>query len=251
MFLIQKADGINIMNFIKKCFTKLNDFVHKHKEGIPFLIYVVIYLTWFSILENKVVVPKYLIHLEADDHIPFIPAFIIPYNIWFAYVLGTVLFLLFTAKDEYSRLFLFLTTGMTLFLIISTLWPNGQNLRPNLIGKEGFFEAWVAQLYRTDTPTNIWPSIHVYNSLGVEFAVARSEKLRKYRWIRFSSFILCILIILSTMFLKQHSVFDVGTAIILAVVMYYLVYYMDVIQLIKTAREKKNAEKEYVRKHWK
>jgi membrane-associated phospholipid phosphatase len=230
------------MKTLKNLYFKASDFVHRHKEGIPFLIYLIIYLTWFSILEDHVVVPKYLIHLEADNHIPFVPAFIIPYELWFGYVLGTILFLLFTAKEEYKRLFIFLTTGMTLFLIISTLWPNGQDLRPNLIGSEGFFENWVAHLYRTDTPTNIWPSIHVYNSLGVEFAVARSEKLRKHKGIRIASFILCILIILSTMFLKQHSVFDVGTAIILAVGMYYLIYYLDILQMIKTAREKKQVQ---------
>ena len=39
--------------------------------------------------------------------------------------------------------------------------------------------------------------------------------------------------------------------IILAVVMYYLIYYMDMIQIVRTYREKKHAEKEYVRKHWK
>ncbi|MCR4791157.1 MAG: phosphatase PAP2 family protein [Lachnospiraceae bacterium] len=236
------------MSFIKNIFSKLNDFVHRHKEGVPFLMYTVIYLTWFSLLEINVIVPRYLIHLPMDNRIPFIPQFIIPYELWFPYVLVTVLYLLFTAKDEYWRVFTFLVTGMTLFLIISTLWPNGQNLRPNLIGNEGFFENWVMLLYRTDTPTNIWPSIHVYNSLGIEFAVARSEKLRKYRLLRACSFVLCILIILSTMFLKQHSVFDVGTAIILAVLMYYLVYYLDIIQMIKTAREKRQAKKEYVRK---
>ena len=236
------------MNTIKKFYNKTNDFVHRHKEGIPFLVYTVAYLTWFSILENKVIVPKYLIHLSADNHIPFVPAFIIPYELWFPYVLVTVLYFLFTAKEEYKRLFVFLTTGMTLFLIVSTLWPNGQNLRPNLIGNEGFFESWVAHLYKTDTPTNIWPSIHVYNSLGIEFAVARSEKLKKYKFIRISSFILCILIIMSTMFLKQHSVFDVGTAIILGVLMYYLVYYIDIIRVIREVRDKKRVKKEFARK---
>ncbi len=236
------------MNTLKKLYNWTSDFVHRHKEGIPFLVYTVAYLTWFSILENKVIVPKYLIHLSADNHIPFVPAFIIPYELWFPYVLVTVLYFLFTAKEEYKRLFVFLTTGMTLFLIVSTLFPNGQNLRPNLIGNEGFFEGWVAHLYKTDTPTNIWPSIHVYNSLGIEFAVARSEKLKKYKFIRISSFILCILIIMSTMFLKQHSVFDVGTAIILGVLMYYLVYYVDIIRVIREAREKKRVKKEYARK---
>ena len=236
------------MKFLKTLYYNIGEFLHKHKEGIPFLIYTAVYLTWFSILEQNVIVPKYLIHLSVDNHIPFIPQFIIPYELWFPYVLVTVLYLLFTAKDEYWRVFTFLVTGMTIFLIISTLWPNGQNLRPNLTGSKDFFETWVLTLYRTDTPTNIWPSIHVYNSLGIEFAIARSDRLRKHKLIKAGSFILCILIILSTMFLKQHSVFDVGTAIILGVLMYYLVYYIDIIQLVKTAREKRKAEKEFVRK---
>ena len=98
------------MKFLKTSYNNLNDFLHRHKEGIPFLMYVVFYLTWFSILENHVIVPKYLIHLSADNYIPFIPSFINPYELWFPYVLFTVLYLLFTAKDEYWRCFFFLVT---------------------------------------------------------------------------------------------------------------------------------------------
>ena len=75
------------MNALKTFYYKISEFVHRHKDGIPFLLYLIIYLTWFSILEKNVIVPKYLIHIEADDHIPFVPAFIIPYELWFGYVL--------------------------------------------------------------------------------------------------------------------------------------------------------------------
>ena len=237
------------MKFLKNFYFKVNDFVHAHKEGIPFLVYTAFYLTWFSILENNVKIPQFVIHIEADNHIPFLPAFIIPYELWFLYVLGTVLYFLFTSKNDYWKLFVFLVTGMTLFLLISTIWPNGQDLRPNLRGTEGFFESLVLQLYRTDTPTNICPSIHVYNSLGVEFAILRSEKLKKKKWIQISSFTLCILIICSTVFLKQHSLFDVATAIVLGILMYYLIYYLDLITVFREERHKKQAEKEYVRKN--
>ena len=236
------------MKFFVSIYNKLNNFVHRHKEGVPFLVYTVFYLTWFTILESHITFPEYVIHLSVDDKIPFVPAFIIPYELWFPYVLITVLYLLFTAKDEYARLFAFLTTGMTIFLIVSTIWPNGQNLRPSLIGNEGFFQGIIAHLYRTDTPTNICPSIHVYNSLGVEFAIARSEKLKKFKMLKASSLVLCILIILSTMLIKQHSVFDVVTAITLSVIMYYLIYYLDVIRLMKEAKEKRQAKKELIRK---
>ena len=79
-------------------------------------------------------------------------------------------------------------------------------------------------LYAADTPTNLFPSIHVYNSIGVHLAISHNEKLKKNKTLQFLSFVLMVSIILATMFLKQHSVFDVCTAFLLAYVMYLLVY---------------------------
>lgn len=75
-----------------------------------------------------------------------------------------------------------------------------------------------------DTPTNLFPSIHVYNSIAVHLAVMHSRQLKEKKWIRRSSGVLMVSIIASTMFLKQHSVFDVITAFIMATIMYTLVY---------------------------
>ena len=55
-------------------------------------------------------------------------------------------------------------------------------------------------------------------------AVWHSENFKKNKPVRYGSAILCISIILSTMFLKQHSVFDVVTGIVLAAFMFSLVY---------------------------
>ena len=87
----------------------------------------------------------------------------------------------------------------------------------------------VAALYRADTPTNLWPSIHVYNSLGCHIAVMKSQQLKKYKSIRIGSLILCTSIILSTVLIKQHSLFDVMTAFIMAAVMYGIVYHFDIV----------------------
>ena len=65
--------------------------------------------------------------------------------------------------------------------------------------------------------------------LGCHIAVMHSSRLEKYKGIRIGSFILCVSIIMSTMFIKQHSVFDVATAFIMAAVMYGLVYRSDVL----------------------
>ena len=60
--------------------------------------------------------------------------------------------------------------------------------------------------------------------MGAHFAVMRCTALKGRKGIKFASGILCVSIILSTMLLKQHSVFDVATAIALGSVMYTFVY---------------------------
>ena len=64
-----------------------------------------------------------------------------------------------------------LGVGMTVFLIISWLYPNMQQLRPVLDGTNGFWTGLVANLYAVDTNTNIFPSIHVFNSIAVCIAI--------------------------------------------------------------------------------
>lgn len=186
-------------------------------------------MQWFAYLEKTVTSHYHLIHLKPDDLIPFCEVFVIPYLLWFAYVAAVVLYFFFRDKDDYFRICTFLFTGMTIFLIVSTLWPNGHNLRPIVMPRDNVFTKLVSMLYRTDTPTNLWPSIHVYNSLGCHFAVMKSARLEKHKGIRAGSLILCVSIILSTMFIKQHSVFDVTTAFIMAAVMYGIVYHSDIL----------------------
>lgn len=211
----------------------------KYGHGIPLAIYMIIYLTWFAWLEGRNSRNYEVIHFTLDDYIPFCEVFVIPYFLWFAYVSVAVVFLFFKNKQEYYRSCTFLFTGMTLFLIISTLWPNGHDLRLTQMPRENIFTQAIAALWKIDTPTNIWPSIHVYNSMGAHFALMRSSALEGKRGIKIASGILAVSIILSTMFIKQHSVFDVATGLALGSVMYVLVYKRDVLLAGRTQRQMK------------
>ncbi len=210
----------------------IKNLYEKYKHAIPVLVYLVIYLIWFSYLEEHVKHPEHLIHMKIDDMIPFCEYFVVPYLLWFGYIACVVVYFIFHDRREYYQNFVFLATGMTIFLVISTIWPNGHNLRPDTMPRDNIFTALVEMLYRSDTPTNLWPSIHVYNSLGAHIAIMKSRTLKDKRWVHVGSFILCVSIILSTMFIKQHSVFDVMTGFVMALVMYILVYEVDVVAIL-------------------
>lgn len=199
------------------------EFCQKYKHGLV-LLYLLLYLPWFAYLEKHVTSNFNVIHMAVDDYIPFVEFFVVPYFLWFGYVAYAVLYFLFKNKTEFYKLCTFLFTGMTVFLIVSTVYPNGQYLRPYTFVHNNICVDLVKWLYATDTPTNLFPSIHVYNSIAVHFAIINSESLRNNKRVRVSSFILMTSIIMSTMFLKQHSVFDVITAFVMAAVMYSFVY---------------------------
>lgn len=220
----------------------MKTFYQKYRHAVPLIIYGIIYLAWFAHLEKTVTKDFRVIHTFVDDYIPFCEVFVIPYFLWFAYVSVTVLYFFFKDRQEYYKTCVFLFTGMTVFLIISTLFPNGHNLRLASMPRDNVFTHMVSALWQTDTPTNLWPSIHVYNSLGAHFAITKSVHLENKKGIRTGSLLLCVSIILSTMFIKQHSVFDVITGIIMALVMYLLVYHVDVLFAMRR-RKSENGSK--------
>ena len=158
--------------------------------------------------------------------IPFCEYFVIPYFLWFAFIAVALIYFGFFNKNlkEYYQLAFNLGIGMTLFLIISYIYPNGQDLRPETFANDNIFTQMVQYLYSIDTPTNVFPSIHVYNSVAVAIAFMTCRKLQKHPAVRYGTVALAISIVLATMFLKQHSVSDVCCALIMNLGSYMLLY---------------------------
>ena len=199
------------------------EFIKKYNH-IWTLIYLPIYLLWFQWLEKTVTTDFNLIYHPIDSKIPFCEYFIIPYFLWFLFVPAVLGYLFFYSKKEYYQACAFLFTGMTLFLLLCTLWPNGLNLRQDISYADNFCASWVKMLYKTDTSTNVFPSIHVFNTLGCLIALFKSKGMKNHTVIKTLATILSILIILATMFLKQHSMYDVIGGFAFAFVLYIIVY---------------------------
>ena len=202
------------------------NFIKKYRHGLVITLYSLVYVLIFSWLETRSVRSYHIVHTVFDDYIPFCEYFVIPYLLWFPYMFLAVFYFIFINKNkrEYYQLSFNLMMGMTVFLIVSYIYPNAQHLRPMDFPRDNLCTDLVRLLYRTDTPTNILPSIHVFNSLAIHMSVTNCEALRKRRAVRASSLCLTILIILSTMFLKQHSVIDVCLGSTLAL-FGFLVFY--------------------------
>lgn len=196
------------------------------QPGLAMITYILLYLASFSWIENMTRLQYTNIHVALDDMIPFCEIFVIPYLTWFVYMIFGIGFLFLFDRDNYHNSATMLYIGMTLFVVVSLIWPNIQYLRPAVMPRDNIFTRLITGLYHTDTPTNLCPSIHVFNTLVVMIGVHRCTRnmmarSRAYRGIMYT---IGVLIILSTMFIKQHSVFDVVCAFICCGVSYFAVY---------------------------
>lgn len=181
--------------------------------------YLVFYLAFFALLEHRATPPVVLLHCRLDDLIPFCKYAVVPYFAWFVWVPATLFFLLWRApRREFWRLCLPLFAGMTLSLVICALIPNGVDLRPAAVPGRDPFAAAVRWLYRADTDTNVFPSIHVFNAVTVDLAWQRTAALSapQARRARAASHLLCAAIVASTLLLRQHSVLDAAGGTLLA-----------------------------------
>lgn len=205
--------------------TKLTNFLKKYKHSL-LILYFPLYMIWFTWLEHREVSHFFVIECAADHMIPFCELFAIPYFLWFLYVVSVLVFLFTQTKHlgDFYRCAAVLMLGMTTCLIIYTFLPNMQPLRPKSFPRDNVLTRIVAGLYQGDTPTNVCPSIHVYNSIAIHIALAKSHYFHDKKGWKAASLTLCILICLSTVFLKQHSMIDMICAVLLYLVFYCIVY---------------------------
>lgn len=184
--------------------------------------YFIFYLTAFHWLEANITVPEVWVHCRLDDLIPFCKYAIVPYFAWFAWIPFTLFYLLWKApRSDFWRLCLPLFAGMTIALACYVILPTGLDLRPYQVYGSDIFARVVRMLYATDTPMNVCPSIHVFNSVTLMMAYHRSHIFEDTgrRWMRPAATILCVSIVFATVLLKQHSCIDVLLGILLAMVL--------------------------------
>lgn len=192
----------------------------KKRHLIPIAVWFVIYMGLFGFLE--IVPPKdvHLIHCALDDRIPNMAIFIYPYVSWFPYIVVCAVLAIKNLDDrQFKKAVLVLTTGMNIFLFISYVWPTGLDFRESIVYDLHTLSGNLLKFVQTvDTPKSVFPSMHVYVTLVLQYTLEMQKKL-VHAWGIWVGRVLAVLIVLSTMFTKQHSAVDVTAAIVMFAVL--------------------------------
>ncbi|WCK56581.1 inositol phosphorylceramide synthase [Aneurinibacillus sp. Ricciae_BoGa-3] len=150
--------------------------------------------------------------IPLDGGIPFLKIFAIPYVIWSLFILASMGF--FCVKDRsvfYTALVSYNVSLVVCYMFF--YFYQTAIIRPQLTGSD-LLTKLVAYVYRHDEPYNCFPSIHCVSSYLMIRAVHTASGVSwKSKTLIDTT---ALLIILSTLFIKQHAFVDVLGAIALA-----------------------------------
>jgi membrane-associated phospholipid phosphatase len=190
----------------------------KHKQyffSLSFLLSIPIIHTFYNLLNNDQR-GAYILNTKIDDMIPFIDIFIVPYVIWYPFIFITLAYIAWKDKPLYIKTLVTMNIAMLtcymIYFVFQTHVP-----RPELTGNS-VFTKMVEWIYINDAPFNAFPSIHSLTSFLMLYAVQRSNKINLT--VKNSVSIIAILIIISTLFVKQHVILDAISAIMLGYIIF-------------------------------
>lgn len=195
---------------------------YKHLLFVLFWpIYGLVFYTYELILPNIPGWEFHPIYHVFDDKIPFMEIFVVPYYWWFLILAGMVAYTAFCNPEVFYRYMWFIALSYSIALICYAIYPSCQELRPDLtqIPRENIFKDFVQGMYDFDSNENVCPSIHVLGGFGACVAGLQCRRFRGWFW-QFVMWSSMITIILSTVFIKQHSIIDLVLALVVCFVLY-------------------------------
>ena len=180
----------------------------------------------FGAVERLIIFDSYYsMHHPLDDVVPFCEWFLFPYLFWFVFMIGMLVYTAFWDVKSFKKYMWFIIITYTVTIIIYLLFPNQQELRVLDPGRSNVLVDFVQWYYSFDTNTNVCPSLHVIGSIAVLYASWNSIHFKKWG-IRIAMTAMTVLISISTVFLKQHSVLDIPPAVALSLLAMPLASYL-------------------------
>lgn len=183
---------------------------------VPISMVLLVALVPFYILIPAFLPPgtRHAPELALDRALPLVPSWAIVYGGLYLFLILLPVFVV--RQDELIRrtvhayLLIWITAYVFFFVVYPTAAP-----RPNKVSGEGFAVWGLRALYSSDPPYNCFPSLHVAHSFVSALACSCV-----HRRLGIIAMLAATLVAFSTLFTKQHYVWDVVAGVVLAFVAY-------------------------------
>ena len=192
----------------------------ENKKIIFLIIFLIIYQTMMYLIAKITPLEIKLVGNHIDSRIPFISEFIYPYISWYLMLFIVPYIFYKNHLKSFNNYYVTTFICITVVVFIYFFYPTTMN-RADLVGSS-ISEYLVNVIYKMDTPIlNCFPSMHCMISfIFIYVALAENNLNLKYKLL---IVIWAVLVILSTVFIKQHVLVDMISAFVISLIVFLIV----------------------------
>ncbi len=166
-----------------------------------------------------------LLATSFDVHIPYIPIFIVPYVLTWAYggiILG---YSIYCGTYDHHTFRYFYLTFLALIGVECLIWYNFPasitiRVSPSVLSESGWLGELTAYVYKNATTYNVIPSAHIAFAF-LTWLFSKHFALAHHRWM---FLVLLLITSFSVVFIKNHYVIDIFGGVGLGYLVYRLVF---------------------------
>ena len=174
------------------------------KNSLFIVIYAIVATTLYDLVaEITLNRASPVFYTPLDYMIPFEPLFVIIYVfIFYPFVLFTIGYFAYVRPEKFDRVFVALMIVYAISYLTYLIYPVRMD-RPDLSGRTDFLSRVMNKYYEDDLPVNCFPSLHAANSTLSAYFLSREKP--KYA---FLFWLIAVLVMVSTLFVRQHVIAD-------------------------------------------
>lgn len=205
------------------------------------IIGLIIYECIIFIIPQAFVQNPFVLSSSLDSNIPFVPHFVWIYVFWYFMLVAVPYYI---AKKNISSFYKYTSTFIITTLIsgiIFVIFPNTV-IRADITSTD-LTSNVVKIIYLVDSRAlNCLPSIHCLYSFLFIFAILDTKESSPI-WMKIIVSILSILVVLSTLFIKQHIIYDALAAFVIGIIVWIIIDKSKLYKFLEKLYNKLNKEK--------
>ena len=124
---------------------------------------------------GKIDTERHDIQVDLDYAIPFIKEFVIPYVLWYVFIIATFMCYLIHDHKDLVEIGIYDVIGLIICCLIFVIYPTEITFRPEVVDGNGLCSDLVRWIFSADRPYNVLPSAHCYEATAIFIGIMSSR----------------------------------------------------------------------------
>ena len=203
---------------------------------VGIIVILILFNSLIFFISKLFIGTPHLIGTALDTLTPFLPGFVYIYIAWYISLVVIPYYIYIKDKNSFNKYVITYLLSSIICGIIFVVYPN--TIQRAEITGTGITNWIIKVIYFLDYPVNCLPSIHCLYSFLYIFAIFDTKNATPL-YVKILITIFSIAVVFSTLFIKQHVIYDAVASLIISVIVWTMIDKFKIYKYVNKIYEKK------------